>query len=92
MNGHVKVVHHSSMEVYFEYCEEVMFRQMAGRWCSMFNEGRKNVEGEGQSGHPSTSTNENHIARVQNMVLEDRCITVSEGHPHFILLIPRTVT
>lgn len=36
------------------------------------------MEDEGRSGCPSTSTNENNIATVKDMVLADRCITVSD--------------
>ncbi|KAJ4427288.1 hypothetical protein ANN_24906 [Periplaneta americana] len=75
MNGHVGVIHERLQTV---YGEEVMSCQMVGRWCCMFSEGRQSVEDEGQSGRPSTSTNENNIARVQDMVLVARHITVSE--------------
>ncbi|KAJ4430637.1 hypothetical protein ANN_19226 [Periplaneta americana] len=61
-----------------KYGEEVISRQMVGRWCCMFSEERQSMEDESRSGRPSTSTNENNIARVQDMVLVDRRITVSE--------------
>ncbi|KAJ4440545.1 hypothetical protein ANN_08686 [Periplaneta americana] len=73
--SNVSIIHERLQTV---YGEEVMSRQMVGRWCCMFSEGRQSVEDEGQNGRPSTSTNENNIARVQDMVLVDRGITVSE--------------
>lgn len=71
----VSVIHERLQTV---YGEQVMSRQRVGRWCCMFSEGRQSVEDEGRSGRPSTSTNENNIARVQDMVLADRRITVSD--------------
>lgn len=71
----VSVIHERLRTV---YGKEVMSRQMVGRWCCMFSEGRQSVENEDRSGRPSTSTNDNNVARVQEMVLADRRITVSD--------------
>ncbi|GFU25698.1 hypothetical protein TNCV_499661 [Trichonephila clavipes] len=59
------------------HCKAVLFRQKVGQWCFMFDEEKQNVEHERRNERSSTSTNENNIARVQDMS-EDRHITVSK--------------
>ncbi|GFW30978.1 hypothetical protein TNCV_2940781 [Trichonephila clavipes] len=59
-NGQMRLVCPSSMNevsvvIQIVFVERVMSRQMAGRWCCMFSEGKQRVEDEDRRGCSSTS-------------------------------------
>jgi [histone H3]-lysine36 N-dimethyltransferase SETMAR len=46
------------------------------RWAAEFSRGRKSLADDLRSGHPSTSTNEEKVAEVEDIVFADRRVHV----------------
>ncbi|UYV79647.1 hypothetical protein LAZ67_18000172 [Cordylochernes scorpioides] len=60
------------------YGEATLDQSNVYRWYKMFSEGRENVNDEECAGRPSTSTTDEKINEVENMILANRRITVRE--------------
>ncbi|UYV81427.1 hypothetical protein LAZ67_20001160 [Cordylochernes scorpioides] len=60
------------------YGEATLDRSNVYRWYIMFSEGREDVNDEERAGRPSTSTTDEKINEVENMILANRRITVRE--------------
>ncbi|KAL4142816.1 hypothetical protein QTP88_005213 [Uroleucon formosanum] len=58
------------------YGEDVLSRARVFRWFKAFSEGRELIEDEPRSGRPSTSKNDENIAKVRDLVRSDRRMTV----------------
>ncbi|XP_011263146.2 uncharacterized protein LOC105255530 [Camponotus floridanus] len=48
------------------------------KWYKHFKEGRESVEDEERSGRPSTSTDEQHVKKIEELVLANRRMTVRD--------------
>ena len=57
------------------YGEFAMSKTRAYEWYKRFQDGREDVEGDER---PSTSTNDNNVEKVKEMVMNDRRITITE--------------
>lgn len=53
-------------------------RTQVFNWHKSFKEGRVDVEDEPRSGRPSTATDDNHVTKVRELVLENRRLSVRE--------------
>jgi len=60
------------------YGEDAMGRTHVFDWFRLFKEGRTSVENDPRSGRPSTSRNEQMIAKVRTIVRNNRRLTVRE--------------
>jgi len=60
------------------YGEDAMGRTQVFEWFCRFKEGRTSVESGPRSGQPSTSRNEEIIAKVRTIVRNNRRLTVRE--------------
>jgi len=60
------------------YGEDAMGRAQVFDWFRRFKEGRTSVESDRRSGRPSTSRNEEMIAKVRNVVRNNTRLTVRE--------------
>ena len=60
------------------YDEATLDRSNVYRWYKMFSEGRKAVNDEERAGRPSTSTTDENIDDVKQIVWVNRRITVRE--------------
>jgi len=60
------------------YGEDAMGRTQVFDWFRPFKEGRTSVESDPRSGRPSTSRNEEMIAKVRTVVRNNRRLTVRE--------------
>src|SRR5215469_4681012 len=60
------------------YGEDAMGRTQVFDWLRRFKEGRTSVESDPRSGRPSTSKNEEMIAKVRTIVRNNRRLTVRE--------------
>lgn len=58
------------------YGEDVMSRTQIFEWHKCFKNGREKVEDDPNSGLPSTSKTDDNIARVKQLVRNDRRLTV----------------
>ena len=54
------------------YGDGVMTRKQVSVWCTAFSEGRTNVEDEPRSGRPCSSSTDDNIAQVNNLIRADR--------------------
>ena len=66
------------MELQSVYGESAPSERTVERWSVEFRRGRESLEDDPRTGAPSTSTNEDTVATVELMVMEDRHITVRE--------------
>ncbi|GBM57275.1 hypothetical protein AVEN_58586-1 [Araneus ventricosus] len=55
-----------------------MSRQSIAKWCNMFENGRTDLEDAEREGRPSTATNSEIAARVNESILANRRITIDE--------------
>ena len=60
------------------YGENAMGRKQVFEWFHQFKEGRTSVESDPRSGRPSTSRNEEMIAKVRKIIRNNRRLTVRE--------------
>jgi len=60
------------------YGEDAMGRTQVFNWFRRFKEGRTSIESDPCSGQPSTSRNEEMIAKVRTIVCNNRRLTVRE--------------
>ena len=60
------------------YGEDAMGRTQVFDWFHRFKEGRNSVESDPHSGRPSTLRNEEMIAKVRTIILNNRRLTVRE--------------
>ncbi|GAB1860480.1 Histone-lysine n-methyltransferase setmar-like protein [Camponotus japonicus] len=60
------------------YGECTLSKKNVYKWYKLFQEGRENVEDEARPGRPSTSTTDANVKEVQEMVLNNRRITIRE--------------
>src|ERR1043166_8304979 len=66
-------IHRQLVEV---YGETVMSRQHVAEWCRKFAAGREKVTDEDRSGRPSTATTDLNTARVEELIQDNRRITI----------------
>ncbi|CAL1687648.1 unnamed protein product [Lasius platythorax] len=52
--------------------DEVMSQKNVYKWYKQFKEGRESVEDKDRPGRPSTSTDEQHVKEIKDLVLENR--------------------
>ncbi|GBN70764.1 hypothetical protein AVEN_254686-1 [Araneus ventricosus] len=55
-----------------------MSRQATAKWCNMFENGRKDIDDAEREGRPSTATNSEIAARVNERILTNRRVAVVE--------------
>ncbi|GBM67303.1 hypothetical protein AVEN_37083-1 [Araneus ventricosus] len=60
------------------YDENAMLRQAIAKWCNMFENGRTDIDEAEREGRPSTATNSQFAARVNENILANRRVTVDE--------------
>ena len=65
-------------EICTVYGEQAMTRQVIGKWCKQFEEGRTELQDEADKGMPSTSTTADHIASVDELIRNNRRIKINE--------------
>jgi histone-lysine N-methyltransferase SETMAR len=58
--------------------DNTLSRTQVFDWHKSFKEGSVNVEDEPQSGKPSTATDDNHVTKAKELVLENRRLSVKE--------------
>ena len=58
------------------YGDSAMKKTAVYKWAKRFSEGRESVTDEERSGRPATSTTEENIANVRQIVRENRRLTV----------------
>jgi len=58
------------------YGDSAMKETAVNKWVKHFSEGRENVTDEERSGRPATSRTEENIAKVRQIVHENRWLTV----------------
>ena len=58
------------------YRDNVMKKTTVYKWAKRFSEGRERVADEERSGRPATSTTEEKIAKVRQILRENRGLTV----------------
>jgi len=63
------------MLVHF-YGDNAMKKTAVYKWVKRFSEGRESVTAEERSGQPATSRTEENIAKVRQIVRENRRLTV----------------
>jgi len=57
---------------------ETVDRSTISRWAQRFREGRLSIENEPKSGRPQTSTDDQSVGRVLQILEEDRRMTCEE--------------
>ena len=60
------------------YGESAPCRAVVYNWIKRFKEGREQLKDDLREGRPSTSKNQENIRLVQNLVEEDRRVTIDE--------------
>ena len=60
------------------YGESTLSKKNVYKWYKLFQEGRENVEDEPRPGRPSTSTTDENVEAVKEIVLKNRRITIRE--------------
>jgi len=58
------------------YRDNAMEKTAIYKWVKCFSEGRKSVTDEDRSGQPATSRTEENIAKINQIVRENRWLTV----------------
>ena len=60
------------------YGESAMSKTRVYEWYKRFQDGREDVEDAERSGRPSTSTTDENVEKVKEIVMNDRRITIRE--------------
>ena len=60
------------------YGESAINKKRVYEWYEHFQDGRKDVEDDERPGRPSTSTTDENLEKVKEMVMNDRRITIRE--------------
>ena len=60
------------------YGESAMDKTRVYEWYKRFQDGREEVEDDERPGHPSTSTTDENVEKVEEMVMNDRRITIRD--------------
>ncbi|GBN23254.1 hypothetical protein AVEN_259435-1 [Araneus ventricosus] len=60
------------------YGEDAMSRQAIAKWCNMFENERTDIDDAMREGKPSTATNSEIAARVNESILANRRVAVDE--------------
>ena len=60
------------------YGESAMGKTRVYEWYKRFQDGREDVEDDERPGHPSTSTTDENVEKVKEMVMNDCRITIRE--------------
>ena len=60
------------------YGESAMSKAIVYEWYKRFQDGREDVEDDERPGRPSTSTTDENVEKVKEMVMNDRRITIRE--------------
>ena len=58
--------------------ESAMSKTRVYEWYKRFQEGREEVEDDERPGRPSTSTTDENVEKVKEMIMNDRRITIRE--------------
>ncbi|XP_055306685.1 protein GVQW3-like [Sitodiplosis mosellana] len=58
--------------------EQALSKTQTYEWFKMFKEGRESVEDEERSGRPSTSTDEQHVNAIKELVLKNCRLAVRD--------------
>ena len=60
------------------YDESAMSKTRVHEWYKRFQDGREDVKDDERPGRPSTSTTDENVEKVKEMVMNDRRITIRE--------------
>ena len=60
------------------YGDSAPSRTMVFKWARRFKDGQLNIEDSPRSGRPISATDEKNIKAIENLVVEDRRITIQE--------------
>ena len=60
------------------YGDQALSKTRTFEWYKMFKDGRESVEDEPHQRRPKTSTDEQHVKKIKEMVLENRRLTIRD--------------
>lgn len=60
------------------FSEQALSKTRVYEWYKTFKEGRESVEDEERPGRPTTSTDEQHVAKIKELLLQNRRLTTRE--------------
>jgi len=58
--------------------DQTMSQKNVYKWYKQFKEGRESVEDENRSGRPLTSTDEQHVNEIKNLIIKNRRLIIRD--------------
>ena len=60
------------------YGEDCLSHMQCHEWYQHFKSGRTSIKDDPKSGRPSTSTDNDHVEKVLDVIRQNHCLTVRE--------------